>query len=142
MRKLLFYASLIVSCVVVVGCGHTPGSGKPRSDVTITITFGGQPVSGGVIVLVDQQSGEGGGGALTVDGVATIPGVALGSYTLLVKSPYQTAPPVPAGEGLPARQDKMKARLDIPEKFRRARTSPLKMEITGGEMNFVFDLKE
>jgi hypothetical protein len=36
----------------------------------------------------------------------------------------------------------MKARPDIPEKFRRARTSPLKMEITDGEMNFVFDLKE
>ena len=142
MRKWFFYETLIVSCVVVVGCGHTPGSGKPRSDVTITIAYAGQPVSDGVVELVHQQTGEGGGGKLTVDGVATLPRVALGSYTVLVKPPYQTAPPIPPAQGQPARQDEMKERTDIPEKFRRAATSPLKLEVTDRENNFQFDLTE
>ena len=142
MRKLLFYETLVVCCVVVVGCGHTPGSGKPRSDVTITIAYAEKPVSEGVVELLHQQTGEGGGGELTVDGVATIPRVALGSYTVLVKPPYQTAPPIPPAQGQPARQDEMKERPDIPEKFRQATTSPLKLEVTDRENNFGFDLTE
>ena len=135
---LLFCTVGILSSFVLVGCGQEPGSGKPRGTITISITYGDEPVTEGTVSLEDPVTAEGGGGELNDKGTATIQGVVLGDYTVTVVPPDPD--PIPPEPGQPA--PKMKNFLNIPQKFRIAKTSPLKAEVKEGTNEFQFELKE
>tara|TARA_R110001592_G_scaffold316202_2_gene592498 strand:+ start:3230 stop:3685 length:456 start_codon:yes stop_codon:yes gene_type:complete len=118
------------------GCSRTPGAEKPRGSVTIQITNGTEPVTEGQVDLVNEQTGEGGGGALNSEGTASLEQVALGSYTVTVNPPPQE--PVIPGQAPP----EVKSYENIPSKVRQIKTSPFKLEVKSGANEFAFDLKQ
>ncbi|QDT92584.1 hypothetical protein [Gimesia algae] len=124
-------------CVLELsGCSRTPGAEKPRGAVTIQITNGTDPVTEGQVDLVNEQTGEGGGGTLNSDGTASLEMVALGTYTVTVNPPPQE--PVVPGQAPPA----VKNYENIPTQVRKINTSPLKLKVKSGSNEFAFDLKQ
>lgn len=135
----LFSLLIISTSSLLPGCGRgEPHSGKPKSQVTVAVTYAGQPVTEGRVDLSNEQTGEGGGGELNGQGVATIPGVVLGNYTVIVIPPEPqlvagaTSAPAPAKKEYP----------NIPAKVRSLKSSPLKVEVKQDSSNqFKFELK-
>jgi len=81
----LISACLWLGSSLLVGCGGpSPHSNKPIAEVTIAVTYGGAPVTEGRVDLNNEQAGEAGGGELDSKGVAKIPGMVLGNYTVTV----------------------------------------------------------
>ncbi len=117
------------------GCSHTPGADKPRGTVIIKVTNGTDPVTEGQVDLVNEETGEGGGGTLNSDGTASLEMVALGSYTVTVNPPPQE--PVVPGQAPPA----VKTYENIPSQVRKINTSPLKLKVEPGSNEYAFDLK-
>lgn len=103
----------------------------------VTVTYGGEPVTVGHVDLNNEQTGEGGGGELNAQGIATITDVPLGDYTVTVLPPPPD--PAPVEEGQPAAT--MKEYPQIPEQFRRIATSPLRAAVQNGSNQFKFDLQ-
>ena len=123
---------------LLAGCGGDTGPQKPQGDATVTITYGGAPVTAGRVDLVNDQTGEGGGAELDENGQATLSGVTQGSYTVTVVPPPPENPaPIP---GQPAPVEKQYA--NIPKKFRQAATSPLRADVKDEAAEYSFDLKE
>ena len=126
---------LLVLAGVGAGCQAEPE--KSRGSANITITFGGQPVTEGTVSLQNAE-GEGGGAPLDPMGVAKVPNVVEGNYIVTVTPPLpKVAPPEP-GKTNPGPKDYS----NIPEKFRRTETSPLKADIVDTINDFSFDLKK
>lgn len=121
------------------GCGRAgPHSGKQTAQVTVTVTYGGQAVTEGRVDLSNEQTGEGGGGELNAQGVATIPGVVLGSYTVVIVPPELLVVPGATGQTAPAK----KQYANIPKKVRSFKSSPFKVEVKEDSPNeFKFELK-
>lgn len=118
-----------------IGCDGGP-PGKPSGSATITVTFGGQPVTEGMVSL-QNASGEGGGSPLNSAGVATIPVVTKGSYVVTITPPIGgVAPPEPGKTLAP-----QKEYANIPAKFRRTESSPLKAEIKNDKNDLKFELQ-
>jgi hypothetical protein len=138
-RSSFLAAGLVIVAGWTLGCtGQAPGPDKPRSDVVVTITSGGTPVTEGRVDLQNEQTGEGGGAELDSNGVANIPGVALGVYTVTVMPPPPSPVPPPPG----AAPEPAKVYPNIPETVRRAATSPLKAVVKDEGNEFKFDLKQ
>lgn len=123
---------LLTAGSLLVGCS---GDSSPRGDITITITYDGKPVAEGRVDVSSEQSGEGGGADLDENGIATLSNVQQGKYTVTVVPPQADAVP---GASAPVAKDYP----NIPEKFRRAATSPLKAEVTNDSRDLKFELKE
>lgn len=141
LHRLRFTALIAVSIFLITvntGCGRTPGSDKPRGEITITITNGGTPIPKGQVDLANEETGEGGGGPLDEAGTATIEMVAVGNYTVTINPPPQE--PIAPGMEQPAPQTKDDSR--IPPRVRKIKTSPLTVEVKAGTNEFTFDLKE
>jgi len=138
--RLLASMLTIGTGVSLAGCsGDTPGPDRPRGNVTIKVTYGGAPVTEGQVDLESPGSGEGGGGTLNNEGVATIPNVAEGSYTVTVVPPPPDPRPPEPGETPPP----VKEYPNIPQKFRMLNTSPLRVEVKKGQtQEFTFDLQK
>jgi hypothetical protein len=138
----LLSAGLLLGSGFLIGCGGppVPHSGKPKATVTVAVTYGGQPVAEGRVDLANEQTGEAGGAELGPDGVATIPEMALGSFTVIVVPPHLVIAPTATG---PATPPAKKEYPNIPVKVRTTKTSPLKAEVKKDSPNkFKFDLKE
>lgn len=141
LQNFRFFA-LLALCILLVtlntACSRTPGSDKPRGEISITITNGGDPVPEGQVDLVNEETGEGGGGPLDESGTATIEMVAVGKYTVTVNPPPEE--PIAPGMDQPAAQPKEYP--NIPNKVRKIQTSPLTVDVQSGTNEFSFDLKE
>jgi hypothetical protein len=117
------------------GCGSSTTE-KPQGSATVTVTFGGQPVTEGLVSL-QNTNGEGGGGPLNSLGVATLSGLVMGNYVVTITPPLpDVAPPEPGKTLAPP-----KAYAEIPVKFRRMDKSSLKAEVKAAKNEFKFDLK-
>ncbi|QDV52221.1 hypothetical protein [Gimesia fumaroli] len=136
-RQLALTGLLVLFLVGLNSCDHSPGSDKPRGDVTILIKNGSEPVTDVQVDLVNEQTGEGGGGTLDDEGKTTMTMVALGSYTVTINPPPEE-PVIPGIETAP----KPKPSLAIPKLAQKIATSPLKVEVGSGTNEFTFDLKE
>ncbi len=131
---------LVLGGGLLAGCGApAPHSQKPTAQVTVVITFGGQPVTEGRVDLNNEQTGEAGGAELDREGVAKIAGVVLGSYTVTVVPPLAVVAPTATGQPGPA----AKAYPNIPASVRMIKSSPLKVDVKKDSPNqFKFDLKD
>jgi len=126
-----------LTSALLVACNNGKVRGKVRGEITVTVTYDNKPVTEGTVELSNPETGEGGGGNLNAEGVATLKGVAVGTYTVTVL-PIFPEPPTPDSP-----PPVMKEYPNIPEKFRRQNTSPLKAEVKQGEPgHFKFELKE
>ena len=83
----VWMTGLMVSVGLLSGCGQSTPRGKLPSG-SLTITYGGQPVTIGHVDLNNSQTGEGGGGDLNGQGIATLPRIVVGSYIVTVVPPY------------------------------------------------------
>ena len=130
---------LLMMPLLAAGCGvPRPHAGKPRADVVVTITYGGTPVTEGLVDLRNEETGEGGGGELNRQGIAVIPGVVLGSYTVTVVPRPPIVVPGDEARATPPAEDAP----NIPEKFRIAATSPLRATVEEGSNQLTFDLRD
>jgi len=116
------------------GCGgRRPHGDKKSENVTVKVTFGGEPVTNGFVNFANPKTGLGGGGPLGEDGAATIPNVVVGDYTVTVTPPLMpNADPNPAKTVYP----------NLPVKFRSETTSTLKATVDEKSKSFTFELKE
>jgi hypothetical protein len=134
--KFIPQALLGLMVVALSGCGGEP-AGKPTGSAAITVTFGGQPVTEGLVSL-QNKSGEGGGAPLNSTGTASIPNVVQGDYVVTVTPPVVgVAAPDPGKPKLTVKNFD-----NIPEKFRRTETSTLKATIKAGNNELKFDLQK
>ncbi|MCA9006724.1 MAG: hypothetical protein KDA70_15730, partial [Planctomycetaceae bacterium] len=136
LQTLVISGCALLFLLELSGCSRVPGAEKPRGSVTIQITNGTEPVTEGQVDLVNEQTGEGGGGALNGDGTASLEMVALGSYTVTVNPPPQE--PLVPGQAPP----EVKSYENIPPQVRQIKTSPFKLEVKLGANEFAFDLKQ
>jgi hypothetical protein len=134
MRPTFLLATGCLALAALIGCSGSP-QGPPTSDVTVTVTYGGAPVTAGRVDLTSKRPGSGAGGELNSDGVATIPGVAPGEYVVIVVPALAVQVPGAAAE-------KTADDSQIPAKVRTPETSPLKADIKQGTVKLQFDLKE
>ena len=132
-------AILAIGCALTVGCDRTPRGKLPRGDITVTVTYGADPVTEGWVDLNNVQTGEGGGGVLNGQGIARLARVVEGTYVVTVNPPHPNV--VIPGQSAPA--TKTKEFPNIPQKFREVATSPLQADVKQGESGeYRFDLKE
>ncbi len=119
------------------GCGGGGPPGKPSGSATVTVTFGGQPVTEGLVSL-QNKTGDGGGAPLDSKGMATIANVVKGDYVVTVTPPVVGfAAPDPGKPKLTPKEYP-----NIPPKFRSTDSSPLKAEIKVGTNELKFDLQQ
>ena len=114
----------------LVGCSRE----APTGAVTGTVTYDGAPVTKGVVVLTNPDSGIGASGALDASGRYQISSVRTGEYQVAIQPP-----PAPSPEEMAA-GEKMET-LDIPDKFQSAQTSGLTATINEGENTADFQLQ-
>jgi len=133
-----------LTSVVLAGLALTGGacnSGPPVGDVKGRVTFEGKPVAEGNISFFNSKLGAGADAPLASDGTFAIKtqvrGLPVGDYvvfitpeTYLDKSDPHTPPSLV--EKNPA---------NIPKKYRRQGTSPLKATVEPGKNEFDFDMK-
>jgi hypothetical protein len=124
----------LLTSSLLSGCGAAaPHSQKVSGSVVAKVTFGGEPIKEGVISLVNNQTGLGGGGPLGSDGTTSIRMVPVGQYVVTVTPPSLIgSDPNPEARDFP----------NLPGKFRSEATSTLKAEVKQGSNRLEFDLKE
>ncbi len=131
-------ATWLLLAAVVCGCSSAPSDGVHRRNVTLKLTYGGEPVQAARVDL-EPSPADGKlmpmGGDLESGGSLTIRGVAVGPYVVVVTPP--AASPLPDGSPPPVVEA-----ADIPKKFRQGPTSPLKIDVTADKSDFEFDLKD
>ena len=112
----------------IAGCG-SGDSRPPSAKVSGKVTFGGQPVTEGVVNFMSPNLGTAGAGTLNAQGEYTITdGIPPGNYLVYVTPPRITKPPM-AGESPP----EAKEYPNIPEKARTEKSSGLSADVKAGE---------
>lgn len=136
--------ALCAAMHAVSGCGPAgPHADRPRSDVVIVVTSGGAPVVAGTINLLDEATGEGGGGTLTATGRATISGVSHGTYVVTVVPVEEIVVPNESDVGGAAPIRPGGPTLNgVPARFRSAQTSPLRVTVGSDGEILELDLQD
>jgi hypothetical protein len=118
---------------LLAGCSQDPHSNKPSGNVSVKVTYGGEPVTLGTVFLFSQQTGLGGGADLNEEGIAQIRAIPLGDYIVTVGPPELDLidPNPPQLEY-----------ANIPKKFQSDSTSPLRATVTQEDATVAFELKE
>lgn len=125
--------------LVASGCGSSvPHSDKPRSAVQVSVTRNGEPLPGAELNLVNDATGEGGGGVLNSESVVELDQVAHGTYQVVILPPPADPLP-PTGNSLAATPQNL---LNIPAQYRSAKTTPFKLTIPSETSEFTFDISE
>lgn len=131
MPKSLLAVVLITAGATLAGCGGSVEA-KKKAEVTITVTYGGTPVTEGDVRLMMTGKGEGAAGTLNEAGKVELQEVVLGNYSVAVTPP----------EGTPDNPAPKKEYPNIPKQFRNVQQSPLKADVKPGANEFTFDLKQ
>jgi len=119
---------LLVCVCWCTGCG----SGEPPTgSIAGKVTFKGQPLTTGVITLVNEEAGLGASGELDVSGNYRIESIRTGQYKVAVHNP----PPPPESGAVPKNW-----KLSIPEKYQDVETSELTATVNEGENTADFGL--
>ena len=130
---------LLTSCALILGCGHEPGSGRPRGGSAVTLTCDGVPIQYAVLSVDNVETGEAGGAMTNAEGVAEFDNVVRGSYRLKVTPPRRLPPSLTDDEKEAIKN--LDWRGLIPGKFRKFSSSGLVLEIEKGVTEYQFDLK-
>ena len=132
----------IALCGLVLAAGMAGcNSGPAVGDVQGRVTFEGKPVTEGSISFFNPQLGAGADAPLSGDGAYVIKtrirGLQVGDYIVFITPETyldKSDPTTP-----PARVEKNPA--NIPKKYRRQGTSPLKATVKEGKNEIHFDMK-
>lgn len=131
--SLLLIAAVLGGIAGTVGCGNS--SGPPMGTVQGQVTFQGNPVKEGAVTLYSSEMGIGISEELNGDGTyQTQQPIQVGEYIVTVLPPSEP-PPVEASPITVRREFR-----DIPERYRDARKSGLRMEVTEGTNSFDIEM--
>ena len=112
-----------------VGCG----SGEPPTgSVSGNVTYNGQPVTTGVVTLVNDQAGIGASGELDASGRYRIESIRTGQYKVAI---YREPPPPGSGPEV-----FRSWKLNIPEEYQDLESSGLTATVSEGENTADFSL--
>ena len=115
-HTVLFVA--LLACVSwFVGCGPAE---PPSGSVSGKVIYNGQPLSSGVVTLINEKAGIGASVKIDSSGGYHIQTIRTGEYAVAVHS----VPPPPGGKFV---------KLDIPEKYQDLQTSGLSVTVEEGE---------
>jgi len=132
--------AVVATVLVAGGCGSkVPHADQPWSNVTITVTAGGQPLEVGEVTLLATKgsSGVDAGGLLDTAGAVMIPALP-GSYVAVIRP---LSPPAEGTETDTGAAADPTGVSSIPKRYRSPATSPFAVEIRQGEKKvFTFDL--
>jgi hypothetical protein len=125
-----------ILAVAALGCSR----GEVRGRIVGKVTFQGQPVPEGRVYFSDSGRGINMGAKLKEDGsyevlTAQGAGLPLGDYTVWVTPP----PPVPTPISAPPQP--ANSYDNIPQKYRNAQTSGLKLTVKEGQNQLDIDMK-
>jgi len=108
----------LLACVSwTIGCGPVA---PPSGSVSGKVIFNGQPLTSGVVTLVNEESGVGASVEIDSSGSYYIQSIRTGEYNVAVHN----TPPPPGGKFV---------KLNIPEKYQDILTSGLKATVEDGE---------
>jgi len=79
--RLAVILGLLVSVCWCVGCGS---EGPPVGSISGKVTYNGEPVTGGIVTLFNQQTGIGAGGELDASGTYHIELIQTGDYQVAI----------------------------------------------------------
>ena len=129
----LLVAAVLAGSVGTAGCGNA--SGPPMGTVQGQVTFQGKPVQEGVVTLYSSEMGIGISEDLSGDGTyKTQQPIQVGEYVVTVFPPSEP-PPVEASPVTVRREFR-----DIPERYRDARKSGLRLEVSEGTNSFDIEM--
>ena len=130
-RSLMFQWSLATALLTLAGCGS---SVAPTGTVTGQVTLGGNPLTTGVVTLVNRDQGLGASSELDASGKYQIEAVPTGQYQVVIQGP-EAPSPEEMDEGA-----KIEA-SSVPPKYQAAETSGLSVEIAEGKNQADFELQ-
>ena len=116
-RNGIGYFAVMACSAWLLGCG--PGE-PPTGSVAGKVTFGGKPLTSGVVTLINETTGVGASVELDSSGSYSIPPIRTGTYQAAIHS----TPPPPGGRLV---------RLGIPEKYQDISTSGLTVTVEEGD---------
>ena len=144
------FLSLILSVGIfcLVGCGGPPAA--PKTVVTGTVTYKGQPVNGAALQLYPTEgAGEPTNVPVAQDGTYRAADLAVGEYIVVV------VPSEGRGQSMKgvdkakmaeyqAQADAMKSTptIKIPDKYKKRLDNPLKMTVSKGEQKIPLELTD
>ncbi len=118
------YLGLLACASWTSGCGP---AAPPSGSVAGKVIFHGQPLTSGVVTLINEKTGVGGSVELDSQGGFRIPSIRTGEYKVAVHN----APPPPGGKFV---------KLNIPVKYQDIQTSGLRATVEEGENTVDFSL--
>jgi hypothetical protein len=110
-----------------LGCG---AKGPPMGSVSGKVTYKGQPLTTGVVTLLNEKAGSGASGEIDASGIYQIPSIRTGEYNVAVHQ----SPPAPGAA------PKGNWKLNIPEKYQTPQTSGLTATVKEGSNTADFGL--
>ncbi len=111
------YSCLLVSLTLTIACGPAE---PPSGSVSGKVTYNGQPLTAGVVTLINEATGVGGSVKLDSSGGYYIQTIRTGQYKVAVHN----VPPPPGGKVV---------MLNIPEKFQDIQSSGLSVTVEEGK---------
>jgi hypothetical protein len=131
----------LFALIVLAGCFYTRG---PRATVKGTVTFNDRPVTAGMVSFFGADNRVG-SAPLLEDGSYEVLDAPVGEVTITITIPELSTggpaampPPSKPVPGLPTATDKELGKrigtvvVDIPPRYKKAETSPLKYTVTKG----------
>jgi hypothetical protein len=119
---------LLVCMPSQLGCGT---KGPPVGSVAGKVSYKSQPLTTGVVTLLNEKTGCGASGEIDASGSYQIPSLRTGDYNVAVHQ----APPAPG-----AATPKGNWKLNIPEKYQTPQTSGLTATVKEGKNTADFSL--
>ena len=121
-QKLNLTISVLCVCLLAcstcfVGCGPAE---PPSGSISGKVIYNGQPLTSGVVTLINETTGVGASVELDSSGGYYIQSIRTGQY----KAAVHSVPPPPGGKAV---------MLNIPEKYQDIQTSGLSVTVEEGE---------
>lgn len=139
MRTLgIVFIALAATAFCLAGCRAK----KPPSGTVLgRVTLDGQPVTAGVVTLINAGLGAGASGQLDLSGMYRVSGeLPVGQYEVMIQ-PLQAPPPLPSAPGVLPQETSDLPHAEIPPQFQDTKTSGLIATIKPGSNTADLQLK-
>lgn len=127
----------VICSLATIGCGSGDrDAGAVKAMASGTVTYKGEPVTGGKVNLYSAETGAGASADLDASGkFSLLKPIPIGWYKVIVVPP-EAKPP----ESLTSEFEPQPSSDNIPEKYRSELSTDLNAEVKEGDNKFAFDM--